>query len=88
MRVSALAVDVSFQVLDFGLGVDFDGWLESIVAADLETQLLADLATAGTVAADLPAALAACSPSADYVIASMADASPRHRPSPRYGKRA
>ena len=73
MRVSALAVDVSFQVLDFGLGVDFDGWLESIVAADLETQLLADLATAGTVAADLPAALAACSPSTDYVVASMAD---------------
>ena len=60
MRLSALAVDVSFQLLDLGIGVDFDGWLESVVSADLEAQLLADLVTAGTVAADLTAALSAC----------------------------
>jgi hypothetical protein len=72
MRTSMLAVNVSLQLLDFGVGADFDAWVESLVAADLETQLLEDLAAAGTTAADLPAALSACSPPATHVIMSMA----------------
>jgi hypothetical protein len=52
MRTSMLAVDVSLELLDWGVGVDFDSWFESVVAADLEAQLLANLVTAGTTAAD------------------------------------
>ena len=73
MRTSMLAVDVRFRLLDLGVGVDFDGWLESVVAADLEAQLLADLVTAGTAAAGIEAALSACTPSATHIVASMAD---------------